>query len=264
MPPMPEGTTRTLIRGLRLLDALSQSSHPLRLVDLARRTDLNLNTASRLLATLEAEGFALRLPDNTWTLGGRFVTAAARAMNVLSMASLARPWLQEVRDQVRETSMLVTRAGDDLVVVAAVEGPQELRVVLSAGLVAPLLPAATGWALLADEPLELVLGVQERLGPARSNDTPEEVAQVLEQLRRERQVVRHSLPDHGGTCTFGTPIRVHGTIAAALGVAGPSRRWNEETIAPALPQLLEVADGIAASLSGAMPVPARLVGPGPS
>lgn len=73
--------SQTLMKGLRVLEALAHSSHPLGISELARRIEMNQSAVQRLLNTLVAAGYArqadgsrkYQLTYGLWELGLRSV-----------------------------------------------------------------------------------------------------------------------------------------------------------------------------------------------
>jgi IclR family acetate operon transcriptional repressor len=91
---------------LALLDVLAASDSGLGVSELARRIGVNASTASRLLATLEHQGFVERDPGGPYRLGLKLVALADRVLARLDVRALARPQLERLVAATGETATL--------------------------------------------------------------------------------------------------------------------------------------------------------------
>ena len=241
---------QTLTRGLEILDSLADLEHGARPTDIAREFDLNLNTAGRLLATLEAAGYASRGSDGRYSIGPGLIASAIKKVNVVDLGKASRPILEQLRDRTLETVFVVTRIGHSLIIVDSVEGSYDLRVVLKPGMVAPLFPATTGYILTAELPAAEAASLSKLLKDRQRIVTEAEVVEARDELKRQNYLVRHAAITSAGTCTVATPIRRNGSLVASLAIAGPSDRWNEKTIKPHLKPLLAATQALTQRLDG--------------
>src|SRR6266516_271025 len=91
----PSSTTRTLVRGLNLLELIARSN------DAAA---LDKATTLRLLGTLRELGWARQDPsDRRYRLTGKMAHLSQIHGHALSIQALARPHLTTLRDEVNET-----------------------------------------------------------------------------------------------------------------------------------------------------------------
>jgi DNA-binding IclR family transcriptional regulator len=227
-----DGPSQTLAKGLRILDLLAQTRDGLRATDVARHFGLNLNTAGRLLATLEASGFAARNVRGEYTLGAKVIAAAVRRLNIPNLANLAHPYLAALRDATSETALLVSRVGSALVLLDVVEGRHDLRVVQATGGLVPLFPAPTGFAVTVDLPTREVVELSRKIGDPLRVVKETDVLAARNELQKNGYLIRHAALSSAGTCTVALCIRSKGAAIAAVGIAGPSQRWNEKTARP--------------------------------
>ena len=106
MPAPPARPVGSVARALALLDELAASDTDLGVSELARRIGVNASTASRLLATLERDGYVARDPRGPYRLGLKLVALADRALARLDIRELARPSLEELVAVTGETATL--------------------------------------------------------------------------------------------------------------------------------------------------------------
>ena len=146
----PENYSLTLDRGLRLLRVLAQEPEGLTVSELADELDTHRAGIYRLLGPLTAHRLVVRGADGRHTLG----------LGLLELASAVRSRLQEVAvrelrilaDELRATTALTIRDGDEAVVAAVVEpSGTAMHIAYRPGLRHPVDRAAPGLAILAGE-----------------------------------------------------------------------------------------------------------------
>jgi DNA-binding IclR family transcriptional regulator len=141
----------TLERGLRVLRALAAEPEGLSVSELA--ADLHTHRAGiyRLVGPLAAQRLVVRGGDGRYTLG----------LGLLELAGAVRSRLQEVAvrelrrlaDEVRATTALTVRDGDEAVVAAVIEPTSTvMHIAYRPGLRHPIDRAAPGLAILAAGP----------------------------------------------------------------------------------------------------------------
>lgn len=240
---------QTLTRGLDVLNALADSQDGLRSTDVANKFNLNLNTAGRLLSTLEAAGYAARSNDGYYTVGAAVISAAIKKVNIANLSKASRSMLKHLRDKTCETVFLVTRVGHSLVIVDSLEGTHDLRVVLKAGGIASLFPATTGYALTVDIPSAEVVALSKKMGDSQRAVTEADVIQARQELKKRGYLIRHASLASAGTCTIASTVRLDGKAIASIGIAGPSERWNEKTVKPYIKDLLDATNELSRRIS---------------
>jgi DNA-binding IclR family transcriptional regulator len=145
------GGSLTLERGLRVLRALAEHPDGLSVSELAAELETHRAGIYRLVGPLAAQRLVVRGVDGRFTLG----------LGLLELASAVRSRLQEVAvrelrllaDEVRATTALTIRDGDEAVVAAVVEPTSTvMHIAYRPGLRHPLGRAAPGLAILAGNP----------------------------------------------------------------------------------------------------------------
>jgi DNA-binding IclR family transcriptional regulator len=107
----------SVARALALLDEVARSDSGLGVNELARRIGVNASTASRLLATLEADGFVERSPEGPYRLGLKLVALSDRVLGQLDVRERARPWLTWLVEETGETATLSVPGGGEAITV---------------------------------------------------------------------------------------------------------------------------------------------------
>lgn len=142
--------SRTLARGLAVLQALSTDPEGATVAGLSAQTGLDRAVLYRLLATLGECGYVVRDDDTRrYRLGVTLIELGARAARGLEVRRYALPGMRALMEQARETVCLAVRDGDDVVVVDRLDPPgRQVRVGYPVGLRHPLGDSAHGRALL--------------------------------------------------------------------------------------------------------------------
>jgi DNA-binding IclR family transcriptional regulator len=167
---------------------------PLGLAALCDATELPRATAYRLAVALESHGVVRRLDDGRFTLGLRLIGLGRAATTGFPLAVLARPILEQLRQETGESVQLYVAEGDARRCVVSLQSPHGLRWIVPEGVLLPMEKGSAGRALAGD------------VGKAGWSESVEE---------RER-----------GVCSVSAPIYAQddGHIIGALSVSGPVER----------------------------------------
>ena len=202
--------SRTLSRGLALLQALGEFAEGATVSALADATDLDRAVLYRLLETLTEEGFVTRDPDTRrYRLGLAMLELGVRAAQGLEVRRLAGPPLRSLMEDTGETACLAVRDRADLVVVEVVESQDRfVQVNYRVGFRHPLGVSAHGRALLAFLP-------EGSRDPALQMVRQRGVAFTRDELEQGASGVAAPVFDHTGRAV------------AAVGIVAPSSRLPE-------------------------------------
>ena len=211
--PPDAGRTRAVSRAMSLLAAIADSPGGARLVDLANEAELPSSTALRLLRTLQDAEFVQRNENGKYDAGGRLLQLALRAVSHVPLIELARPHLEELRNQTGESAYLGLRGPNDTVLYAAsAESHARVRHVSWPGRVIPAKGTAMGAALLGF--------VDKRTGVAVSSRTVVDEATAI------------AAPIYGAG----------GEIVGGISIVGPTFRLRLKEIEVIEPLILKVAN----------------------
>jgi DNA-binding IclR family transcriptional regulator len=228
---MAESPTRVLVKLRAVLDCFVPDNRPLTLTQVSKRTGMPLSTTQRLLQSLVAEGFLART-DTSYRLGLDLIGWAEAARRGVSLVSIARPSMEELRDVSGETVTLLVREGLRRVCVELVPSRHAVSQNVVPGEVHPLQAGAPSKVLLAWDP-----ETTEQLLAAGLRHLTEATITDPETFRLElhRVVERGYAESHGenvdGVASISAPIfDASGRIAAALCVGGPAARITPDFV----------------------------------
>jgi IclR family acetate operon transcriptional repressor len=142
---------RSVGRALDLLEIMQRAAPAgIRVSDAACHLGVDPATASRLLSTLIAHGYASRLPNRRYTLGVRSLRLATAWVDRLMQ--LAAPPMARIADRCGETVYLIQLVGCEAVPLARLAGNRRAMIDIEVGPSYPLWATAAGRALLGSLP----------------------------------------------------------------------------------------------------------------
>lgn len=141
--------SKTLDRGLRVLETLADAGEHLTVGDLASRLGMHRTVVYRLVGTLERHRLAHRHPDGRYGVGLGTV-ALARNVAAPRLAEVTLPVLSALADRAGATAFLAVAEGEEATAVAVVEPRQgSIHVAYRVGSRHALDRGAGGLAILA-------------------------------------------------------------------------------------------------------------------
>ncbi|UMO99809.1 IclR family transcriptional regulator [Amycolatopsis sp. EV170708-02-1] len=214
----PPGT-QTLARGLALIRAVAGGATDLR--GLVEDTGLGRSTAHRLVQLLVSEGY-LRSGRDGYALGPTLIELGFQALHGSPLPVVARPVLEELAEQLRDTVHLAVRDGDSVLYLDKLPGSRGAEMRSRIGHRMPLTRTGVGMALLLDsapEWRELYLA-ETPAEPGRVR--PEDLDAFLARMREyaESGVAMDLEDNEPGIRCVAAPIRdATGAIAGAISVS---------------------------------------------
>ncbi|WP_165497171.1 IclR family transcriptional regulator [Rhodococcus sp. ABRD24] len=241
-------------RAIQLLEVLAAAQSPQTMQSLALKLGCSPSTAHRIAVTL-AQGNLLEFNPLTkrYSLGVGITKLAQRRAEQIDLGSVAQPYMDELREQVLETTSLWTRAGDSKICVACSDSTYTIRQYLQIGTRVPMADLSAGSrVLLADEDPESLRALMADWYPEMASD---EISDFLSSTASVRSTGLSLLPEenanrvHPDVSTMAAPVfDSSGTIVAALVVAGPVTRFTADAMKRAAGAVLGCARDISTAL----------------
>jgi DNA-binding IclR family transcriptional regulator len=220
---------------LRLLEQFAEGTASIRVAEASRTLGVARSTAHRLLQALSSRGFVTQDPDTrAYIVGPVLLRLSVAVSRGLDLATVARPVMAELVDQIGETVHLVVLHGADVFFLASVETSKGLRVGGRAGQLLPAYATASGRVLLAElssaELRRLIPGTKLPRRTARTVSTRSELEAVLAKTR-ERGYALSFGESEDEVSSIAVPIRRHaGDAFAALAIGAPPSRLGEDDV----------------------------------
>ncbi|MBO1113045.1 IclR family transcriptional regulator [Bordetella petrii] len=244
---------RAVERALAILQAFTLEDSQLSAIELARRVGLSRPTLYRLLYTLENQGYIVSEGDpQRFSLG----PAVARLAHIwaagLDLPRLARPVLQQVWEQTRETVALFVPRGDLRLCVAELPCPQPLSFKRGVGYSEKIERGASGRAILAyAAPTAAQLA---RYSQALDIE-PARLQRDLAQVKKKGYAESHDELMRGATAVAAPFFDRAGAVAGSIGVFGPAVRLDKDRVASLAALVTRAAAELSAMLGHAERAP---------
>ena len=141
---------KSLIKALRILDTLGNSPNGLGITELSDALKAPKSTVHRLIATLEAGGYAVfDLPTSKYVLGSRVARLGEQLNQQSSLLTFGVPALEQLTRECGEASHLAILEGAEVVYISHEENNEPIRISFGMGHRAPAHATALGKAFLA-------------------------------------------------------------------------------------------------------------------
>lgn len=238
----------------RVLDCYIRSgAFALSFAELLEGSGVSRASLHRTLAEMIENGFLAQSEQREeYRLGPLLRSAAALAAAVSSVSAIARPHMERLRDECRETVVLAELHDAHVVPVQRADGLHEMRMNQEVGKRYPAHAGATGKVLLAHLPLEelnelLSDGDLERLTP----DTTVDRSQLLDDLRLIAQAgvavtLGERVPE---AVAISSPVfDAEGRAVAALTISGIASRYERPRLLEDALAVRRVAEAVSADL----------------
>lgn len=254
-PGAPAGT-QTLVRGLRVLEAMADQEGPVGVGELSRSIDLPKSTVQRLLRTLHQEGWAQMTADpvTRWRLSPRMLALARQGAPSRNLREVAQRHIAALGERTGETIHLSVPDGDvRLVLIDRVDSVYPVRTFNAIGASTALHASASGKAflsLLPDEVIEPILARPlEQVMPNTSVDPRHLMHQILE--ARDRGYAVNIAENRANVCAIGAAVAdTSGRPVAAVAISMPDMRFEPSRVPEWGAWVRETARAIGDALGG--------------
>lgn len=219
---------RSVHRAFDVLKVLELAQQPLRLTDLAQRSELHVATAQRVVNVLIEHGYASR-HANGYTAGPAALSTAHAFAMTSPLRLVARPVLEEIATATGLTASLYVRVQESRVLIDRVEGGRRPQYSLPIGERLPLYPGAAGKVFLAGE--GDIAAEAERLHQVTfAGGTVLDAAGIradLERVRRERCAISVDERQLGTTAIAALITDNAENVLGSVGLSGTTGSFGD-------------------------------------
>ena len=252
-----------LARGLDVLRSFRPATPAMTLSEIAGVTGLARPTVRRILITLEALGY-VRGAGRGYALTPRVLDLGMAYVNAMSMWEVARPHMEKLVGQTRESTSMAQLDGADIVYVARVAVPKIVTLAVTIGTRFPAPATSMGKVLLAALPPAVVPTVLAEASRSGITARWQPSAAELETALREVRAKGWALADQDlapGIRSVATGVRDgDGRVVAAINVTVHAAETSVDTLLEEhLPKLLRAAADISHDWARTAAVPAVTV-----
>jgi DNA-binding IclR family transcriptional regulator len=249
-------TVAVLEDAIYLLQLLNDNPAGLSLAEITEQSGFVKNKVFRILYTMEKHHMVERDGSGNYVLGAQLLEFGQGIENRTVLMDASRSVMDRLVVETRESIFLGVISGTDALCIAARESPRSIRLFAQVGRRAPLHSGGVPKVLLASLPRTEQTRLLDtffenetliRLGPDNVMDRPTLEA-TLRQIRQQGYAVVVDELDKGAH-SIAAPIRTYqGQVIAAISIAGPSNRFDDEMIEQYVRLVCEAADQISQAL----------------
>jgi IclR family transcriptional regulator, acetate operon repressor len=252
-PPRPQYPIESVDNALRLL-LMFRDRGEIRLSEAREALGVAQSTAHRLMAMLAYHDFVRQDPGSrAYRAGPALIDVGLSVVRSMDIRAIARPFLEDLMQQVGETVHLATLEGAGARFLDAVESEHAVRVVGRTGRVLPAHATSVGKAMLAALPdAEIDRIYPDELLPAQTTRTITSKAELRAELERVRKrgYASNSEESEAGVSSIGVAVlNSSGRPVAAVSVAAPVSRMSATLARQVAVPLADTARHISAGLS---------------
>ena len=221
--------TTSIEKALKILLAFTPGNPEMGTVTLSQKLDFHPATVNRILKELTRNGFLHRNSlTRKFTLGPAIVNLGSTITKSLrsNLVIIAKPYIDDLRNTLRETTALEVLSGSSTVVAYVAEGPPPLPLAASIGDRLPM-AAAGAKAILAFSPPNISHKLLNEKIPHLTHKTitdPKKLQRQLEEIRRQGFSFDNEEIEVGINAIASPVFNHEGKPVAALVVAGPAQR----------------------------------------
>lgn len=241
-------------KALSILEVFVPYNREMGTIEISRKLGFHKATVSRILQNLTRHGFLSQNSENRKFVLGPSVMDLARALNQSlksNMVQLAKPFIDDLRDTLKETVILEVLSGESTFMAYIAEGPRLVRLAGSIGDRVPVHAAAGGKAVLAfSSPARrkaLLNGKLERFTD-KTVTSRRVLHGVLKEIKRQGVAFDHDEIDEGTSAASAPIFNYEGAAVGAVVVAGPSQRISKKGGSRIISELKDTAAKISVQL----------------
>lgn len=219
--------------------------------ELAKRAGMPASTAHRVAQVLVANDLLATDGQGTYSLGLWLVELGDQVLRSRHLLTIAQPFIEQLVRDCQESCHVALLDRGDSVYVARVPGPHVLTVQSHMGQRVPAYCTATGKALLAFQPADVVNEILAGKLKAFTKSTKTSKNAITQELAEIRQRGYSLNFGEWESETVGTAAPIFGpggAIVAAIGLAGPAYRVSEDRLREFGETVLEVSRDVSRQL----------------
>ena len=222
---------KSVLKAFQIIEELDRFGE-LSIGEISQALSMDKTTVHRLINTIKEAGYIVQNPCNRkYSNSIKIFTIGTRIIERTGLKEIARPYLETIGEQTKETINLSMHSGNDIVYVDKIESDSAIKVGIKIGTALPMYCTGMGKAILAFLPDE---NVNEIIGNTsfcrRTSNTVSWKEALLEQLEavRKNGYAKDAEEYVDGLISFAAPIfDYRNSPVAAISISMPKMRYNE-------------------------------------
>lgn len=225
-----ENNIRSIQRALNILACFDWDHRDLTFSEIVERIELPKSTVSRILSTLENEGFLVRDQDTArYKLGHAIYLLGLIAKQSLDIRNISIPFMENMTKLTDETSNLYLLENFDRVCIAQIESPKPIKQLVKVGERFPIWAGATGRSILAqlDESVWHDMEKELKQFTDKTVVDPKQFIEDLQEIKRKGFSLSLGEKFQEVGCVA-APIFNEGGVIGCISISGPVYRFPED------------------------------------
>lgn len=241
-----EGTRLSSVAAaIRLLKVFNEEDSELGISTLSRKLKVSKSTVHRLASTLLAEGLLEQDAETErYRLGLGLFSLGALVRQRLSVTTVAKELLTDLRDEVRENVELAVLKGNTITYIYDFESPEAVRLRPRLGTSALAIDCALGMAMTAFQSEQKIKDMLNGSDPRPSLARQKELYTEIKQIRADGYAAEEENAKLGAICVAAPVYNADGTVTAAIGVTVPDQRVDSNRMELLARRVVETAETI--------------------
>ena len=233
----PVGGVQSLHRALAILQVISDNREGIGLLDLSNAVGLHRSTTFHLAKTMVSLGLLRQKEgDKRYRVGRRLFSLASGSFDEIELIDIAFPVLEELSEQVEESSHLAVRTGfgTEIAIISRCDTSATIRLTERVGATRPAYATAIGKVLLAGlKPDQLVTAIADMdmdMITRRTIASKEQLAQEIADVAENGFAFDDGEYDIDVRCLAAPVVDFRNQTVAAIGFSSPVWRFDERQI----------------------------------
>ncbi len=239
-------------KAFMILNAVSKSSIGLRISEISSQLDISKSTVHGITAALEDQGAIVRDSiSKRYSIGLTLMELGKAAYERIDFKNIARPFMEDLMEQCKESVFLGVRNGNSVTVIDIVESRKDFKITSPIGTALPLMAGATGKLFIAqmdkkDRDKYLHANPLVRYTP----NTIVDLKQYEEELIKVKEtgIATDDEEYISGVRAVVAPIKQYGAYTPAIWVVGFKASMSDKKIPAIIEQTKTAADIISKNL----------------
>jgi len=224
---------RSVHRALDLLERFDDEHPTWTLHELTKVSGLPKTTVLRLVTTLEQRGLVAAIGPGVYAIGPGFLRWTRLSSTSMEIPPAVRAAMNKLAADTGETSNLYIRVGRTRVCLAQAQGTLSVRHTIAVGSSLPLWGGAASKVLLSDPPLlaadPSVIDDIAAESPY-DGDFAKKLRVAASRTGERGYAITHGERELGASGVSAPVRRSGGRVVAAVGIGGPTTRFNDERL----------------------------------
>ena len=244
---------KTLSKAIDVINIFENEAEALTITEISKRTTINRTTLYRILYTLRSRGYIeMDVETGKYSLGLKLVQLSSLVLQRSGIKQVARPFLEQLRDDLNETVHLVIHNEGKAIFIDKIEVSRTIFMGSFIGWIAPLYCTASGKLLLSYQSKEYIdhyLSTHSFKAYTQNTLTDKDkLREELNHINREGISVDNEEIVEGLTCFAAPIVDKQGNILASVSVSGPTSRMvanNEDIVSTLIQNAKSISDKLA-------------------